>query len=61
MIRTGGAPHLRSPALMMPWYQKMYLDLLVVIMAVLYATKLIFNKFFNLLCKKETKSQKKTN
>ncbi|KAI8437488.1 hypothetical protein MSG28_011807 [Choristoneura fumiferana] len=26
VIKTGGAPHLRSPASMMPWYQKMFLD-----------------------------------
>ncbi|KAI8437419.1 hypothetical protein MSG28_011745 [Choristoneura fumiferana] len=31
VVRTGGAPHLRSPALMLPWYQKMYLDLFVVV------------------------------
>ncbi|XP_063363864.1 UDP-glucosyltransferase 2-like [Cydia amplana] len=28
VVRTRGAPHLRSPALQVPWYQKMYLDLL---------------------------------
>lgn len=28
VVATGGALHLRSPALMLPWYQKMYLDLL---------------------------------
>ncbi|CAG9132924.1 unnamed protein product [Plutella xylostella] len=27
VVRTRGAPHLRSPALMVPWYQKTYLDL----------------------------------
>lgn len=28
VIKTQGAPHLRSPALLVPWYQKYYLDLL---------------------------------
>ncbi|XP_072933222.1 UDP-glucosyltransferase 2-like [Epargyreus clarus] len=33
VIQTGGALHLRSPALIMPWYQKYYLDLAAVILA----------------------------
>ncbi|XP_061727388.1 UDP-glucosyltransferase 2-like [Cydia pomonella] len=32
VVRTCGAPHLRSPALLLPWYQKMYLDLGVLIL-----------------------------
>lgn len=28
VVRTNGAVHLRSPALLVPWFQKMYLDLL---------------------------------
>ncbi|KAI8437495.1 hypothetical protein MSG28_011810, partial [Choristoneura fumiferana] len=34
VVRTGGAPHLRSPALMLPWYQKMYLDLCAIILCI---------------------------
>ncbi|KPI98725.1 UDP-glucuronosyltransferase 2B15 [Papilio xuthus] len=29
VVRTNGAPHYRSVALLLPWYQKMYLDLIV--------------------------------
>ncbi|XP_068619571.1 UDP-glucosyltransferase 2-like [Battus philenor] len=38
VIRTQGAPHLRSPGFLVPWYQKMYLDLAVVIIVALYLT-----------------------
>ncbi|XP_068619597.1 UDP-glucosyltransferase 2-like [Battus philenor] len=31
VIKTKGAPHLRSPALLVPWYQKMYLDFILLI------------------------------
>ncbi|XP_063620709.1 UDP-glucosyltransferase 2-like [Cydia splendana] len=31
VVRTRGAPHLRSPALLVPLYQKMYLDLLALV------------------------------
>ncbi|XP_023943057.2 UDP-glucosyltransferase 2-like [Bicyclus anynana] len=40
VVKTKGARHLRSPAFMMPWYQKMYLDLILVLLVVL----LIFYK-----------------
>lgn len=42
VVRTRGAPHLRSPRLMIPWYQKMYLDfaaLFVVIILIAYSFK----------------------
>ncbi|XP_045504394.1 UDP-glycosyltransferase UGT5-like [Colias croceus] len=44
VVRTQGAPLLRSPALMMPWYQKCYLDLfaiLVVFTAIVLILKTI--------------------
>lgn len=31
VVRTGGAKHLRSPAVQVPMYQKLYLDLMVVL------------------------------
>nr|AUC64281.1 UDP-glucuronosyltransferase [Plutella xylostella] len=37
VVKTRGAPHLRSPALLVPWYQKVYLDLAVVVFSVLAA------------------------
>ncbi|XP_047995461.1 UDP-glucosyltransferase 2-like [Leguminivora glycinivorella] len=33
VVRTRGAPHLRSPALMLPWYQNMYIDVILVCLA----------------------------
>ncbi|KAL4713011.1 hypothetical protein ACJJTC_014645 [Scirpophaga incertulas] len=50
VIRTNGAPHLRSPALHMPFYQKFYLDLLALIVAfilVLYKTTAFVAKASN--------------
>ncbi|XP_059051955.1 UDP-glucosyltransferase 2-like, partial [Achroia grisella] len=35
VVRTGGAPHLRSPAFLVPVYQKYYLDLLALILAII--------------------------
>ncbi|CAH2054203.1 unnamed protein product, partial [Iphiclides podalirius] len=36
VIRTNGARHLRSPAQLVPWYQKLYLDLVFAIIFVSY-------------------------
>ncbi|GBP42150.1 UDP-glucuronosyltransferase 2B15 [Eumeta japonica] len=41
VVRTQGAPHLRSIALHVPWYQKIYLDLIAVIGVLLYIVKII--------------------
>ncbi|XP_013139528.1 PREDICTED: UDP-glucuronosyltransferase 2B15-like, partial [Papilio polytes] len=38
VVRTNGAPHYRSTALLLSWYQKMYLDLLVLVLSVLFGT-----------------------
>ncbi|XP_047991044.1 UDP-glucosyltransferase 2-like [Leguminivora glycinivorella] len=70
VVRTRGAPHLRSPALLLPWYQKMYLDLLAVVLLALYVVKLILKKLCDIaknvlrnlgLVKSPVKKQKKTN
>ncbi|XP_073959759.1 uncharacterized protein [Choristoneura fumiferana] len=62
VVRTGGAPHLRSPALMLPWYQKMYLDLAAVILIVLYVLKKLLSKVKSLFSKKiQNVDQKKDN
>lgn len=58
VVRTNGAKHLRSPALMMPWYQKMYIDLLVAI-AFTTATLIILVKYL-LASTKHVDSKKKT-
>ncbi|XP_061726174.1 LOW QUALITY PROTEIN: UDP-glycosyltransferase UGT5-like [Cydia pomonella] len=49
VVRTRGAPHLRSLALLVPWYQKMYLDLLglvfvIVLLCVFVVRRLVSKK-----------------
>ncbi|XP_072933660.1 UDP-glucosyltransferase 2-like [Epargyreus clarus] len=41
VIKTHGAPHLRSPAIDVPWYQKLFLDLALII-----AMTLLILRFF---------------
>ncbi|XP_063374330.1 UDP-glucosyltransferase 2-like [Cydia amplana] len=48
VVRTRGAPHLRSPALKLPWYQKMYLDLLAAVLLALFVVKLILKKLWGI-------------
>lgn len=36
VVRTRGATHLRSPALGVPLYQKLYLDFLIVLIPLMY-------------------------
>ncbi|CAG9793355.1 unnamed protein product [Diatraea saccharalis] len=45
-IKTRGALHLRSPALNVPLYQKLYLDLLLTFVLVIYVLRKMFNRFF---------------
>ncbi|XP_026332313.1 UDP-glucuronosyltransferase 2B1-like [Hyposmocoma kahamanoa] len=56
VVKTRGAPHLRSPALDVPWYQKMYLDLLVCIMALLFTLHIIVKK---LICNRSSVTTEK--
>ncbi|XP_053615680.1 UDP-glucosyltransferase 2-like [Plodia interpunctella] len=48
VIRTGGALHLRSPSLYANWYQKTYLDFIVIILIVhcliVYVIKMVLRK-----------------
>nr|WEU75316.1 uridine diphosphate-glycosyltransferases 40AV1 [Glyphodes pyloalis] len=46
VVQTGGAPDLRSPALAIPLYQKMYLDLIAVILIVVKVAVYIFKYLF---------------
>ncbi|XP_035452792.2 UDP-glucosyltransferase 2-like [Spodoptera frugiperda] len=60
VVRTRGAPHLRSPALHVPLYQRLYLDLLAIILTTTFAFVLLLRR----LCKKSNATkydQKKTN
>ncbi|XP_049885625.1 UDP-glucosyltransferase 2-like [Pectinophora gossypiella] len=56
VVRTRGAPHLRSPALHVPWYQKMYLDLAGLIIVSLMLLKHIIRR----LCCSKNKNKKAT-
>ncbi|CAD0204904.1 UGT40R9 [Chrysodeixis includens] len=42
VVRTRGAPHLRSPALLVPLYQRLYLDLAALVVFALIATLYLF-------------------
>lgn len=44
VIKTKGAQHLRSPALLVPWYQKLYLDLLALVIGAIVALILLVVK-----------------
>ncbi|XP_035452793.2 UDP-glucosyltransferase 2 [Spodoptera frugiperda] len=61
VVRTRGAPHLRSPALHVPLYQRLYLDLLAIILTIVSTFMLLLMK----ICKKKTNvkrnDRKKTN
>ncbi|XP_046972135.1 UDP-glucosyltransferase 2-like [Vanessa cardui] len=42
VIKTGGAWHLRTHAATTPWYQKVYLDLAIVLLIIMIAIKYLF-------------------
>ncbi|KAL0818831.1 hypothetical protein ABMA28_008151 [Loxostege sticticalis] len=46
VIKTRGAPHLRSPALRMPLYQKLYLDLAALVLVILYGIRFALKILF---------------
>ncbi|KAL0868324.1 hypothetical protein ABMA27_007848 [Loxostege sticticalis] len=56
VIKTRGAPHLRSPALGVPTYQKMYLDLAALILFVIFVLYTIVKRLF---CIRQVKKVKK--
>lgn len=58
VIRTRGAPHLRSPALLVPWYQKLYLDLAAVVFIVIVLLFVVVKRC--LLCLVSSKKVKKS-
>ncbi|KAM3962073.1 UDP-glycosyltransferase UGT5-like [Aphomia sociella] len=58
VVRTRGAPHLRSPALHVPFYQKCYLDLLALILGAILVLKIILLKLLNILFKRSDKKEK---
>ncbi|NP_001182387.1 UDP-glucosyltransferase isoform X1 [Bombyx mori] len=58
VVKTRGALHLRSPALQMPLYQKLYLDLLTVVLVLLIVIYKIVRCLFSRI---SVTSNKKTN
>ncbi|XP_045503974.1 UDP-glucosyltransferase 2-like [Colias croceus] len=61
VVRTQGAPHLRSPALMVPWYQKCYLDLLSVILLALTVIIFIIKTMYRMVFRKSDSDKNKKN
>ncbi|CAH0731271.1 unnamed protein product, partial [Brenthis ino] len=59
VAKTGGAIHLRSPALMVSWYQKYYIDLGLLIVAVLYCLKWVTKAIIGLAMKNRKENKKK--
>ncbi|NP_001182390.1 UDP-glucosyltransferase precursor [Bombyx mori] len=55
VVKTRGALHLRSPALHVPFYQKLYLDLLAAIAMTLLMIKLVIEKTLSSFYKKTLK------
>ncbi|KAM3962161.1 UDP-glucosyltransferase 2-like [Aphomia sociella] len=59
VVKTRGAPHLRSPALHVPFYQKCYLDLLALIATVIVAIVVILKRAFKPKKKQDLKKKNK--
>ncbi|KAL4713023.1 hypothetical protein ACJJTC_014657 [Scirpophaga incertulas] len=59
VIQTGGAAHLRSPALHVPLYQKAYLDLIALVSIIIYLLRKIMSKLLSFRRKTEVKANKK--
>ncbi|CAH1636143.1 unnamed protein product [Spodoptera littoralis] len=55
VVRTRGAPHLRSVALLVPLYQQAYLDLLAVILAVTVVILLVIRRILSLFTSESPK------
>lgn len=56
VIETKGAPHLRSPALFVPFYQKFYLDLAAVILLMIIVLATVLK---SIISKKSDLNKKK--
>lgn len=58
VAKTGGAPHLKSPAMGLAFYKKIYLDLLFVILMLIIMLSIIVKRIVRLCrsCKSKEKS-----
>lgn len=59
VVRTRGAPHLLSPALHVPLYQRLYLDLLAIVLGLIALFYYIVSSLFKKSHKKKTDQKKK--
>ncbi|XP_047510867.1 UDP-glucosyltransferase 2-like [Pieris napi] len=60
VVTSRGAPHLRSRALSMPLYQKYYLDFIATILVLLIALVYILRTMFNIIVSKSSQMKKRT-
>lgn len=58
VVRTKGAVHLRSPALQLSWYQKLYLDFIALVLAILLAFILTSRRVLVLAYRRKKQSLK---
>jgi hypothetical protein len=58
VVKTGGAPHLRSPALDVPFYQRYFLDLEALVLVILVALYVTIKRIFS---KKKVPAKQKKN
>ncbi|XP_068619916.1 UDP-glucosyltransferase 2-like [Battus philenor] len=61
VVITAGAPHLRSPALLVSWYQKIYLDLLALVLTVFSLAVYIIRHLLRNIARRNPDKNKKRN
>jgi hypothetical protein len=59
VVKTGGAPHLRSAALLVPFCQKYYLDLAAVVFLTLCVAYSAVKSLCKRMCKRKNSNIKK--
>ncbi|CAB3233306.1 unnamed protein product [Arctia plantaginis] len=61
VVETRGAPHLRSPALDLRWYQYLYLDLMAIIFVIVILLYKLLRWICSYICATKSISKKKNN
>jgi hypothetical protein len=59
VVKTGGAPHLRSPALLVPFYQKYCLDLAALLLLTLCIAYAAIKSLYVRMCKQKNQNVKR--
>lgn len=59
VVKTRGAPYLRSPALLLSWYQKLFLDYAVLLVLAMLVLIMMIKKVQNVLFAKKMVENKK--